>query len=318
MTSSLGLTPEQIETFDREGCLVIPGEFSPETVQRLLDESHKLLKEFPIENHPMTKFITGGSEGEVGEGHVGDDYFLKSSDKVHFFFEEGAFDPNTGELIKPKEKAINKIGHFLHELNDEFRNVSMTERNRAIAESLGFKDPRILQSMVICKQPTIGGEVPPHQDATFLYTDPLSCVGFWYALEDCTKDNGALEYLPGSHKVTPVTKRLVRSSAPSEDGKLSTNSKTQFEPVFDAEGNPVKLSEQAEKDQHDAAKYKLIDCPAGSLILINHSVLHKSNFNRKEKSRYAYAFHIIEGEAEYDRKNWLQIPSSGGTNFTKL
>lgn len=319
MTSSLGLTPEQIETFDREGCLVIPGEFSPEIVSTLLSESNKLLKEFPIENHPMTKFITGGAEGEVGEGHIGDDYFLTSSDKVHFFFEEGAFDPETGDLIKPKERAINKIGHFLHELNPQFKRVSMNERNRAIAESLGFKDPRILQSMVICKQPTIGGEVPPHQDATFLYTDPLSCVGFWYALEDCTKDNGALEYLPGSHKTTPVTKRLVRKSAPSSDPSVLTKTtKTQFEPVLGEDGEPLKLSEQAERDQNDASKYKLIDCPAGSLILINHSVLHKSNFNKKEKSRYAYAFHIIEGQAEYDEKNWLQIPSTGGTNFTKL
>lgn len=72
----------------------------------------------------------------------------------------------------------------------------------AVARSLGFADPRCLQSMVICKQPEIGGAVPPHQDSVFLYTDPPSAVGFWYALEDATLENGCLSFLPGSHKVS--------------------------------------------------------------------------------------------------------------------
>ena len=29
-----------------------------------------------------------------------------------------------------------------------------------------------------------------HQDATFLYTEPASCIGFWFALEDATIENG--------------------------------------------------------------------------------------------------------------------------------
>jgi len=44
----------------------------------------------------------------------------------------------------------------------------------------------------------------------FLYTDPPSAVGFWFALEDCTKTNGCLSFVPGSHKTSPVTKRFVR------------------------------------------------------------------------------------------------------------
>ena len=44
----------------------------------------------------------------------------------------------------------------------------------------------------------------------FLYTDPPSAVGFWFALEDCTRTNGCLSFVPGSHKTSPITKRLVR------------------------------------------------------------------------------------------------------------
>jgi phytanoyl-CoA hydroxylase len=51
--------------------------------------------------------------------------------------------------------------------------------------------------MYIFKQPFIGGEIDCHQDSTFLYTDPLSCIGFWFALEDATVDNGCLYAIPG-------------------------------------------------------------------------------------------------------------------------
>lgn len=54
--------------------------------------------------------------------------------------------------------------------------------------------------MYIFKQPSIGGEVAPHQDSTFLHTEPLSCVGFWWALEDADRQNGCLWGYPGVHK----------------------------------------------------------------------------------------------------------------------
>jgi len=41
-----------------------------------------------------------------------------------------------------------------------------------------------------------GGSVPIHNDSTFLYTDPVSAVGAWVALEECTPDNGCLVSLP--------------------------------------------------------------------------------------------------------------------------
>ena len=79
--------------------------------------------------------------------------------------------------------------------------ASNDPRLAAIATDLGYSDPRLLQSMVIFKQPRIGGEVVAHQDATFLYTDPITVMGFWFALEDATVENGCLEVLPGGHRL---------------------------------------------------------------------------------------------------------------------
>ena len=58
--------------------------------------------------------------------------------------------------------------------------------------------------------------VPPHQDSTFLYTDPPSAVGLWFALENCTSSNGCLSFVPGSHKRYPVFQRWVRDSLGSK------------------------------------------------------------------------------------------------------
>lgn len=64
------------------------------------------------------------------------------------------------------------------------------------------------------QQPKIGGEVRPHQDSTFLATDPPSVIGLWWALEDATKQNGCLWALPGSHK-DGVARRFLRMCAPA-------------------------------------------------------------------------------------------------------
>ncbi|KAF5326299.1 hypothetical protein D9611_000429 [Ephemerocybe angulata] len=308
------LSQSQIEQFDRDGYLVIPSFLTPDETNELLQRSKDLLDDFDPATHPLTKFTTGD------DNHVGDDYFLDSGDKmwVHFlplncigpsltqipatsslastcisryFLETDALDKD-GKLNREKQKAVNKIGHGLHELDPAFRRVTLeNDRLRFLVRDLKFHhDPVALQSMVITKQQQIGGE-----GTTFLYTDPPSALGCWIALEKCTALNGALSFLPGSHKTTPITKRFVR---------LGPGKGTGFEALV----SPAEEKAVQERSAQDAGKYVMETCEPGDLVLIHGSVLHKSERNTSPNTRFAYTFHLIESQpwAKYDEKNWLQ------------
>ncbi|KAF7870362.1 hypothetical protein EAF04_004108 [Stromatinia cepivora] len=300
--ASKGLTEEQRDTFNKDGYLIIPGALSPETVSSLLSETHSMLNNFSLEDHPMTRFSTG--EGDEAE-HVGDSYFLESGDKIRFFFEEDALSPK-GDLLKPKHLSINKIGHALHTLSPPFAALLSPQSRHSpslIAKSLGFQQPQCLQSMIICKNPEIGGAVPAHQDSTFLYTDPPSAVGFWYALEDATRENGCLSFWPGSHRWEGVGKRFVRKSG-GGGTEFVGNGGNRF---------PKGLERREKGDQEE--NYVLGEVKAGDLVLIHGNLLHKSERNTSKKGRIIYTFHVIEGDAVYDERNWLQPPEGG---FTRL
>ncbi|KZT71054.1 phytanoyl-CoA dioxygenase [Daedalea quercina L-15889] len=276
------LTQEQVDQFRKDGYLRLPAFLNPEETEALLTRSKQLIDGFSLEDHPLTRFTTGE------DNHVGDDYFLTSGDKIRYFLEEEAV--TEGKLNRPKDKAVNKVGHGLHELDHVFRNVTLENAAmKAVVRDLQFHhDPVALQSMIICKQPYIGGEVGEHNDSTFLYTDPPSALGFWIALEKCTPENGALSFLPGSHLASPITKRFVRKA---EGG-------TGFETLISPEQAPPKPE----------GKYILEACMPGDMVLIHGNVLHKSEKNLSPNTRYAYTFHMIESlpHARYDEKNWLQ------------
>src|SRR3546814_20060658 len=79
--------------------------------------------------------------------------------------------------------------------------------------------------MYIFKQPRIGGEVGWHQDSTFLYPEPPSVVGLWFALEDAPLEHGCLWALPGGHK--GQLRESWRRRAPAEGDAAQTMERRQ-------------------------------------------------------------------------------------------
>ena len=268
------LTKENMDFYESEGFLVLEHFVSLEECESLRQRAMAIVENFD----PSESFSIFTTNEQTRHSDL---YFLESGDKIRCFFEEEAFNEN-GELRQSKSFSINKIGHAMHDLDQVFDNFSRTSQLEKIAQDLGFIDPRIIQSMFIFKQPFIGGEVVCHQDSAFLYTEPLSVKGFWFALEDSTKENGCLWAIPGGHKIG-LKSRFCRS----KDG-LGTEFK-----AFDE--SPWEIS-----------KLIPLEVKAGTMIVLNGLLPHLSYANRSERTRHAYTMHLIEGEAYYPESNWLQ------------
>jgi len=270
------LSQVEIEFFEQNGYLVLEDFVSKDACEALSYRATEIVDAFdPSES--VSIFTTNE------QTRHSDRYFLESGDKIRCFFEEEAFAEN-GELRQSKSKSINKIGHAMHDLDPVFEQFSRTQELAQISKEVGFKDPRILQSMFIFKQPHIGGEVACHQDATFLHTEPMSVKGFWFALEDATQDNGCMWAIPGGHK-SQVKSRFSRS----KNGK-----ETEME-IFD-------------DTPWETTKLLPLEVKAGTLVVLHALLPHMSYANRSANTRHAYTMHIIEGTADYPEWNWLQRP----------
>src|SRR5213596_685588 len=192
-----------IEKYERDGLLVLEDFIAAGACDQLRARAEQLVREFDPRG-----IVSIFSTHE--QSRTSDDYFLESGDKIRFFFEENAF-LSDGTLRQSKERSINKIGHALHDLDPVFDKFSRTEEIKQLVLDLGIADPLLIQSMYIFKQPNIGGEVTCHQDATFLYTEPLRMLGLWFALEDAGVENGCLWAIPGGHKLG-LKSRFVRAN----------------------------------------------------------------------------------------------------------
>ena len=206
LEARLGVLPDRA-AFERDGFVVLRGFCSGAECEGMMQSMGALVDAWaPAE---LSVFRTDGGQ-QKAQGS--DDYFMSSGDKVRFFLEQGAVDGESGGLRKglPKARALNKVGHALHSEVPAFRDYSQSAKLRGAVRALGWKEPALVQSMYIFKQPRIGGEVTPHQDSAFLRTEPLSCLGCWLALQPATEANGCLWARPGSHR-EPLRRRFVRS-----------------------------------------------------------------------------------------------------------
>ena len=267
------ITREQLAEYERDGFLVLEKFVGPAACNRLRSRAEELVREFDPAG-VMSIFSTHE------QTRTSDDYFLESGDKIRFFFEEKAFNSD-GSLRQSKAQSINKIGHALHDLDPIFDQFSRLPAIEQLVSDLGIEAPLLLQSMYIFKQPNIGGEVTCHQDATFLYTEPLRMVGLWFALEDAGVENGCLWVIPGGHKLG-LKSRFVRA----EGGG------TRFE-VFDDSPWPEE-------------RLKPYEAKKGSLIVLDPLLPHLSRENLSRRSRHAYTLHIMDASVDYPNSNWLQ------------
>ncbi|MES2959950.1 MAG: phytanoyl-CoA dioxygenase family protein [Pseudomonadota bacterium] len=268
------LDATQRAAWQRDGFLVLPGFKAASEIAALLARSRAIVEAF----EPGADAAVFSSRDRR---QLSDQALLDSADQVHCFFEEEAFDAQ-GRLVVPKAQAINKIGHALHDRDPLFASFSRGPALAALAQDLGLAESRLMQSMLIFKQPRIGGEVVWHQDASFLHTEPQSVVAFWFALEDATLDNGCLWVAPGGHR-GPLRESYGRGA----DGRLAM---VTLDPAPWPAGESIRP----------------LEVSAGTLIVFDGLLPHASAPNRSPSSRMAYTLHAVDGRAAWSPLNWLQ------------
>lgn len=141
--------------------------------------------------------------------------------------------------------------------------------------------------MCIFKNPKVGGEYTPHQDASFLCTEPeIHLSGVWIALDDATKENGTLEFIPGSHK-GPLKRRFHRTKPDATSG--------------------ADFAWTAPPQQYDDKDFVAAEVKKGDAVILDGLVLHRSGPNVSEHSRWTYTYHIFDaGRANWCPDNWSQ------------
>ncbi len=267
------LTPEMLDAYKETGVIILEDFVSAEACAVLRERALQLVEGFDP-NEVRSVFSA------IEQTQLNDRYFYESGDKIRFFLEYDAFD-DAGNLIQAKEACLNKMGHAMHDLDPVFEKFSYMPELGEITRRIGIADPGLIQSMYIFKPPRIGGEVHFHQDSTFLYTEPESCVGFWFALEDATVKNGCMHFIPAQHR-GPLKQRNYRVS----DDAFTIE-------VLDDTPWPEHAKLPAEAS-------------AGTMVMFDGRAPHMSRHNTSDKSRHAYTLHVIDKDCRYPADNWLQ------------
>ena len=91
---------------------------------------------------------------------------------------------------------------------------------------------RFWHDQLFCKPAHHGGVVAWHQDYSYwTRTQPMAHLSCWIGLDDSTRENGCVHYVPGSHKwnLLPITG--LANDMRSIESVLTDEQKSQFKPV---------------------------------------------------------------------------------------
>ena len=261
------LSREMLDSYVRNGFLVLADFWSAETCQRVMERAEHLAE--TVDRPEQSAAFSTTSRVQDS-----DSYFKDSGGRIAVFFEEGMGDQDG--------RAVNKLGHAMHDLDPVFEQVSRDPRLAQVCHDLAIADPGLVQSMVIFKRPHVGGEVTAHQDSTFLHTTPTSVVGLWFALEDATVQNGCLYAVPGAH----------------EQG---------LKQRYHYSGEALVMDDLRDGEESwELSQAVPLEASAGSLVILHGLLPHFSGANTSAKSRMAYTLHVIDQKAKWSDDNWLR------------
>ena len=171
-------------------------------------------------------------------------------------------------------EAIAKVQDFHH---DEVLYGRYSKHPKVLDHVEAFIGPDVktIHSMLINKPPNVDGRHPLHQDLLYFPFRPADrIVASWTALEPCTRANGCLVVVPGSHK-----------------GELRKHGNPKWEYLNRAYFGV--------KDEEAIAERVHLEMEPGDTVFFHPVLLHGSGRNRTEGFRRAISTHYASAECRF-------------------
>lgn len=224
------LSDEQVAFFHENGYLPGVRILTDEQVERLREELEQLMKP----SHP---------------GH-------------HLFYEY-----HSNESKDPNTILFHALGAW--RITPGFHDILWHPAFTVPASQLLGGPVRFWHDQLFCKPPKQGGVVAWHQDYSYwTRTQPEAHLTCWIGLDDATEENGALMYIPGSHRwnLLPITG--LAGDMDAIMSVLTDEQKAQFKPVT-------------------------IELKKGECSFHHSMVVHGSGVNRSERPRRATVINVF-------------------------
>lgn len=164
-----------------------------------------------------------------------------------------------------------------------------------LSHDLGFlnyaRDPNILDmveqaigpdiclwNMSFFAKPALNGKKTPfHQDGQYWPIQPLATCTVWIAVDAATKENGCLQYIPGSHK-----DRTLRAHDQKDDPNYT-------------------LNQELRADEYDISEAEDLILEAGQMALHDVFLSHGSDENYSPHPRRGMTMRFMPTTSVYDR-----------------
>jgi ectoine hydroxylase-related dioxygenase (phytanoyl-CoA dioxygenase family) len=102
----------------------------------------------------------------------------------------------------------------------------------AASQLLGGGAVRFWHDQLFCKPARHGGVVAWHQDYSYwTRTTPLAHLTCWAGLDDATRENGCLHYIPGSHRWPDLPVTGLAGDMDAIQSVLTSEQRATFKPV---------------------------------------------------------------------------------------
>ncbi len=160
--------------------------------------------------------------------------------------------------------------------NEVFRQFTRDPDILDMVEDLIGPDLVLWGVQVFMKPPGDGKEVPWHQDGHYWPIRPLATCTVWLAIDESTRENGAMRYIPQSHT-----------------GK-------QYSHFTDLSDRLV-LNQVLEPSQIDESQARYVELEPGQMSLHDVHLIHGSLENRSSKRRAGVAIRYMPGTSYFDR-----------------